>query len=48
MVKSEEDANLFQLLREFDFTVCDPTNPWKIFNCGIFSQSDFIVKVERK
>ncbi|KAK2609238.1 hypothetical protein QQS21_002172 [Conoideocrella luteorostrata] len=37
-----------QLLRQFEFSVCDPTNPWTIYNCGIFSQSDFRVRVERR
>ncbi|KAK5989461.1 Cytochrome P450 monooxygenase ABA1 [Cladobotryum mycophilum] len=37
-----------QLLQEFDFSVCDPTKPWNVFNCGIFSQTDFMVRVERR
>lgn len=37
-----------QLLHHFQFSVCDPTNPWKIFDCGIFSQSEFYVRVERR
>ncbi|KAL2682430.1 hypothetical protein Neosp_006881 [[Neocosmospora] mangrovei] len=35
-----------ELLRQFDFSICDPTKPWKVFNCGIFSQSELWVRVE--
>ncbi|KAM5353563.1 hypothetical protein ACJ41O_000213 [Fusarium nematophilum] len=35
-----------ELLRHFDFSICDPTKPWKVFNCGIFSQSELWVRVE--
>ncbi|KAJ4175219.1 hypothetical protein NW754_005639 [Fusarium falciforme] len=35
-----------ELLRRFDFSICDPTKPWKVFNCGIFSQSELWVRVE--
>ncbi|KPM35000.1 hypothetical protein AK830_g11567 [Neonectria ditissima] len=34
-----------ELLRRFDFSLCDPTNPWKVFNCGIFSQSELWMRV---
>ncbi|KAF7558832.1 hypothetical protein G7046_g5333 [Stylonectria norvegica] len=34
-----------ELIRHFDFSICDPTNPWKVNNCGIFSQSDFWVRL---
>ncbi|UPL04224.1 hypothetical protein LCI18_015158 [Fusarium solani-melongenae] len=36
----------FELFRQFDFSICDPTKPWKVFNCGIFSQSGLWVRVE--
>ncbi|CAJ0540849.1 Ff.00g077560.m01.CDS01 [Fusarium sp. VM40] len=35
-----------ELLRRFDFSICDPTNPWKVFNCGIFSQSELMVRIQ--
>ncbi|RSM20322.1 hypothetical protein CDV31_000817 [Fusarium ambrosium] len=35
-----------ELLRQFDFSICDSTKPWKVFNCGIFSQSELWVRVE--
>lgn len=38
-------ANFLQLLRRFDFSICDPTKPWKVFNCGIFSQSELMVRL---
>jgi len=34
-----------QLFRRFDFTLVDPTNPWKSFNAGLFTQSDLNVQV---
>ncbi|KAH7192764.1 cytochrome P450 [Fusarium flagelliforme] len=34
-----------ELLRRFDFSICDPTKPWKVFNCGIFSQSELMVRL---
>ncbi|OHW98989.1 benzoate 4-monooxygenase cytochrome p450 [Colletotrichum incanum] len=37
-----------ELLRRFDFTLLDPTNPWKSFNAAFFIQSDFHVKVTRR
>ncbi|PCD35950.1 hypothetical protein AU210_008505 [Fusarium oxysporum f. sp. radicis-cucumerinum] len=37
-----------ELLRRFDFAICDPTNPWTVFNCGIFSQSELMVRVHRR
>jgi cytochrome P450 len=37
-----------KLLRQFDLTLCDPLNPWKIYNCGIFSQEDFRIRVRRR
>ena len=39
---------LVKLLRQFEFSICDPTQPWKIYNCGIFSQSEFRIRVERR
>jgi hypothetical protein len=37
-----------QLLRRFDFTLVDPTNPWKSYNAAFFIQSDLNVKVTRR
>ncbi|OLN87613.1 Pisatin demethylase 25 [Colletotrichum chlorophyti] len=37
-----------ELLRRFDFTLLDPTNPWKSFNAAFFIQSDLHVKVTRR
>jgi cytochrome P450 len=37
-----------ELLRRFDFSICDPTRPWKVFNCGIFSQSELMVRVTER
>ncbi|RBQ74110.1 hypothetical protein FVER14953_20381 [Fusarium verticillioides] len=37
-----------ELLRRFDFTICDHTKPWTVFNCGIFSQSELMVRVHRR
>ncbi|KAJ6441509.1 benzoate 4-monooxygenase cytochrome P450 [Purpureocillium lavendulum] len=39
---------LNKLFRRFDFTLVDPTNPWKTFNAGLFSQSDLQVQVSRR
>ncbi|KAL7948158.1 cytochrome P450 [Trichoderma barbatum] len=36
-----------ELIRRFDFTLCDPTKPWKIFNHGVFSQSQIWMNVTR-
>ncbi|KAK0707829.1 cytochrome P450 71A20 [Lasiosphaeris hirsuta] len=37
-----------ELLRRFDFTLLDPTNPWKSFNAAVFIQSDMNVMVTRR
>jgi hypothetical protein len=37
-----------QLLRRFDFTMLDPTNPLKWFNAAVFIQSDMNVVVTRR
>ncbi|WYZ43292.1 hypothetical protein EsH8_VI_000991 [Colletotrichum jinshuiense] len=37
-----------ELFRRFDFTLLDPTNPWKSFNAGFFIQSDLNVKITRR
>lgn len=37
-----------QLLRRFDITLLDPTNPWTSFNAAVFIQSDMNVKVTRR
>ncbi|UNI16466.1 hypothetical protein JDV02_002898 [Purpureocillium takamizusanense] len=34
-----------ELFRRFDLTLVDPTNPWKSFNAGLFSQSNLNVQV---
>ncbi|OTA01466.1 cytochrome P450 [Trichoderma parareesei] len=36
-----------ELIRRFDFTVCDPDKPWKVFNHGVFSQSQLWMHVTR-
>ncbi|KAF2809016.1 pisatin demethylase [Mytilinidion resinicola] len=39
----------FELLRNFDFSVVDPTRPWKSANVGLWMQSELWVEVtERK
>jgi len=39
----------FELLRHFDFSVVDPTKPWKSANVGLWMQSELWVEVtERK
>ncbi|ATY67502.1 cytochrome P450 [Cordyceps militaris] len=37
-----------QILRQFDVSIRDPTNPWKVYNCGIFSQRDFYVRLSNR
>ncbi|KAL7916625.1 cytochrome P450 [Trichoderma velutinum] len=36
-----------ELIRRFDFTLCDPNKPYKIFNHGVFSQSQIWMDVTR-
>ncbi|KAL7784320.1 cytochrome P450 [Trichoderma ceciliae] len=36
-----------ELIRRFDFTLCDPTKPWKVFNHGVFSQSQLWMSIKR-
>ncbi|KAL7928559.1 cytochrome P450 [Trichoderma chlorosporum] len=36
-----------ELIRRFDFSLCDPDKPWKIFNHGVFSQSQIWMDVTR-
>jgi len=38
---------LVELVRRFDFTLCDPANPWKVFNQGVFAQSDLWMNIKR-
>jgi hypothetical protein len=37
-----------QLLRRFDFTMLEPTNPLKWFHAAIFIQSDMNVVITRR
>ncbi|XWX01103.1 hypothetical protein V2A60_009128 [Cordyceps javanica] len=37
-----------QIVRQFEVSICDPTNPWKVYNCGIFSQSEFYVRLRKR
>ncbi|KAE9370024.1 pisatin demethylase [Stipitochalara longipes BDJ] len=37
-----------QLLRNFDFAVVDPTQPWKTFNVGLHIQSDMWMRVTKR
>ncbi|OLN85878.1 Pisatin demethylase 19 [Colletotrichum chlorophyti] len=39
---------LFELLRRFELTVCDPANPWKTFNAGIHVQSEYWIRAHRR
>ncbi|KAL7816072.1 cytochrome P450 [Trichoderma aethiopicum] len=36
-----------ELIRRFDFTVCDPDKPWEVFNHGVFSQTQLWMHVTR-
>ncbi|RFU82160.1 pisatin demethylase [Trichoderma arundinaceum] len=36
-----------ELIRRFDFTLRDPTKPWKVFNHGVFSQSQLWMNIKR-
>ncbi|KAI1878257.1 uncharacterized protein JN550_000439 [Neoarthrinium moseri] len=37
-----------ELLRRFDFTLIDPTNPWKVWNAAVSIQTDMFVKITRR
>ncbi|PMD29002.1 pisatin demethylase [Hyaloscypha variabilis F] len=37
-----------QLLRNFDFAVVDPTQPWKTYNVGLHMQSDMWMRVTKR
>jgi hypothetical protein len=37
-----------QLLRRFDLTLIDPTNPWTSFNAAFFIQRDYNVRLTRR
>jgi len=37
-----------ELLRHFEFSLVDPTNPWKCFCMGIFAQSEMWLRVTRR
>ncbi|KAM0257753.1 hypothetical protein ACHAQJ_004204 [Trichoderma viride] len=36
-----------ELVRRFDFTLCNPNKPWKVFNNGVFSQSELWMNIKR-
>ncbi|KAE9363167.1 cytochrome P450 [Stipitochalara longipes BDJ] len=44
----KKELNLELLLRNFGFTIVDPTMPWRSFNAGLFLQSDMWVRVTRR
>ncbi|KLU85186.1 hypothetical protein MAPG_04216 [Magnaporthiopsis poae ATCC 64411] len=44
----ELNKTYVELLRRFDLTIVDPTNPWKSFNAAFFIQSDLNVKITRR
>jgi hypothetical protein len=37
-----------QLLRNFDFAIVDPSQPWKTSNVGLFLQSDMWMRVTKR
>ncbi|KAK1755440.1 cytochrome P450 [Echria macrotheca] len=37
-----------ELLKNFDFEIVDPTNPWKSINVGIFTQSEMWLRATRR
>lgn len=37
-----------QLLRNFDFSLVDPTTPWKSKNVGLWKQSQLWVRVTER
>ncbi|RKU45312.1 hypothetical protein DL546_007167 [Coniochaeta pulveracea] len=41
----ELNKTYVELLRRFDFTLIDPTNPWSSFNAAFFIQKDYNVRV---
>lgn len=34
-----------QLLKKFDFELCDPMNPWVSVNYGLWMQKDMFVRI---
>ncbi|KAK3368362.1 cytochrome P450 71A20 [Podospora didyma] len=44
----ELNKTYVELLRRFDFTLVDPTNPWDSYNAAIFIQSNMNVVVTRR
>ncbi|KAG6037551.1 hypothetical protein E4U41_004922 [Claviceps citrina] len=44
----EMSKTLVELLRRFDFSIIDPTRPWKSINCGVFLQSEMWVRASRR
>lgn len=44
----EMDKVFFELLTRFDFTLVDPTRPWKSENVGLWMQSEMFVKVTER
>ncbi|KAG5985017.1 hypothetical protein E4U54_006078 [Claviceps lovelessii] len=44
----ELNKTLVELLRRFDFTITNPTQPWKSISCGVFLQTDMWVRAHRR
>ncbi|KAG5930430.1 hypothetical protein E4U42_001353 [Claviceps africana] len=44
----EMNKTLVELLRRFDFSVTDPTRPWKSISCGVFLQRDMWMRGRRR
>ncbi|KAG5949892.1 hypothetical protein E4U53_005664 [Claviceps sorghi] len=44
----EMNKTLVELLRRFDFSITDPTRPWKSISCGVFLQRDMWVRARRR
>jgi len=42
------DQCVSQLLRNFDFTVVDPMQPWKTHNVGLHIQSDMWMRITER
>ncbi|KAK4156097.1 Pisatin demethylase [Chaetomidium leptoderma] len=48
VAQMELNKTFVELLRRFDFTLLDPTSPWKSYNAAVFIQSDMNVVVTRR
>ena len=46
--EKEKVANVWQLLRSFEWEVVDPTKPWECRNVGIWIQKDLNVRVTER